>query len=461
MSETAEKKTTAIAVANNKEELVSLVSNEWNRSADEVNAMISVSFPTLKTLGQLTVAFGIAKKYDLDPMVKEMYAYIDHRGNLTTIVGKDGFMKIARRQEGYVSLHSVAVYPGDEFEMDFAEMKVLKHRMGGDSMKSRTGNPIGAYAVLRMKDKPDVVNWVDWSEYAGTSGPWTKQKAAMIRKCAVAVLCREAFGMSGLYDEAEIFDAEEIGLKIGPADAKLAAPSERLKRPEPVAAQTAPVESEAVEAEAVEEPEPQTEPEPEKEPEPAPSKRKVSTAKNLREANDEIAKNVESDPQFQEVFGTPKTEAAAENPDAPGKDQLARIAELQKELGEEYDAPETREGAASIIKNLLEALEEKKRAEQPQTAPVKETPATAEEAADVFGDEEQAEDPKAGYLEFYADYDEAQIKEAGADAKARFAEALKMKRDNPTKQNVEALTEVTAELAALKQIFTERGYAKG
>lgn len=64
-------------------------------------------------------------------MVKEMYAYIDHRGNLTTIVGKDGFMKIARKQAGYLSLHSVAVYPGDDFDIDFAEGKILKHRMGG------------------------------------------------------------------------------------------------------------------------------------------------------------------------------------------------------------------------------------------------------------------------------------------------------------------------------------------
>lgn len=97
MSET--EKTKALAVASSKDELVSMVAKTWGRSEDEVNAMVSVSFPTLKTLGQLTVAFGIANKYDLDPMVKEMYAYIDHRGNLTTIVGKDGFMKIARKQK--------------------------------------------------------------------------------------------------------------------------------------------------------------------------------------------------------------------------------------------------------------------------------------------------------------------------------------------------------------------------
>lgn len=358
--------------------------------------------------------------------------------------------------------------------MDFAEMKVLKHRMGGQSMAARSGNPIGAYAVLRMEGKPDVINWVDWSEYAGTSGPWTKQKAAMIRKCAVAVLCREAFGLSGLYDEAEILDASEIGLTISAVDPKLAAPADRFKRPETATAeptteyvasklekianpgdpikmnessehaQTAPVaEAEVVETEE--------EPEPAKEAEKP--KRKVSTAKNLREANDEIGKSITEDPQFQEVFGAPKA-AATPDANAPGKDQLARIAELQKELGEEYDAPETREGAASIIKNLVEALEEKRKTESAQTAP-----ATAEEAADVFGDEEP-EDPKAKYLETYAEYDEEGIREAGKDARKRFMDAKELVRENPTDVNKEGLTEVTAELAAISQIFMERGYEK-
>lgn len=70
----------------------------WDRPVDEVKAMISASFPTLKTIGQLTVAFTMARKYDFDPFAKEIYAYIDKRGNLTIIVGKDGFLKVARKQ---------------------------------------------------------------------------------------------------------------------------------------------------------------------------------------------------------------------------------------------------------------------------------------------------------------------------------------------------------------------------
>lgn len=455
MSET--EKTKALAVASSKDELVSMVAKTWGRSEDEVNAMVSVSFPTLKTLGQLTVAFGIANKYDLDPMVKEMYAYIDHRENLTTIVGKDGFMKIARKQKGYVSLHSVAVYAGDEFEMDFAEMKVLKHRMGGQSMSARSGNPIGAYAVLRMEGKPDVINWVDWNEYAGSSGPWTKQKAAMIRKCAVAVLCREAFGLSGLYDEAEILDANEIGLTISAVDPKLAAPADRFKRPEASVAEparTAPIaEAEIVETEE--------DPEPAKEAEKP--KRKVSTAKNLREANDEIAKDIALDPQFQEVFGAQKAEATKE-PEAPGKDQLARIrqicADIESASSTDIECPEPKDRAeaAKMIRELSEYLEGiRKETESDKSAQT--APATAEEAVDVFA-EEEAEDLKTRYLAFYAEYDEEGIREAGKDAKKRFMEAKELVREKPTDVNREGLTEVTAEYAAIVQIFTERNYVK-
>ena len=48
---------------------------------------------------------------------------------------------------------------------------------------------------------------MDWSEYCPVNvdySPWAKQKTAMITKCATSVLIREAFGISGLYDEAEI-----------------------------------------------------------------------------------------------------------------------------------------------------------------------------------------------------------------------------------------------------------------
>lgn len=155
-----------VALITTQEELVTAVSAEWGRSKDEIKAMISVSFPTLKTVGQLVTAFTAAKKWDLDPQAKEIYAYVDFRGNMALIVGKDGFLKIARKQTGYKQIISASVFAGDDFEMNLAEGTITRHIVTAESLKARTGNPIGAYAILRMEGLPDIIKWAEWSEYA-------------------------------------------------------------------------------------------------------------------------------------------------------------------------------------------------------------------------------------------------------------------------------------------------------
>lgn len=225
--------TTALAVSP-QDALIERISKEWGRSEDEVKAAMSLSFPTLKTAGQLTLAFAITKKYDLDPFVKEIFAYVDSRGNLTLITGKDGFLKIARRQPGYRQIVSAAVYSGDDFEADFAAGAIEKHKVTSEGLKARSGNPIGAYAILRMEGLPDVIKWVDWAEYCPAKTdytPWAKQKAAMITKCATSVLIREAFGLSGLYDDAEVY-ADSFGTNFNSTPEESTTVASKLKRKE-------------------------------------------------------------------------------------------------------------------------------------------------------------------------------------------------------------------------------------
>ena len=65
-----------------------------------------------------------------------------------------------------------------------------------------------------MEGKPDQIKWVYWDEYAPANAnaysPWAKQKSEMICKCAKSVLCREAFGLSGLYGEEEMSSTIEM-----------------------------------------------------------------------------------------------------------------------------------------------------------------------------------------------------------------------------------------------------------
>lgn len=169
----------------------------------DVIAMKNVAFPDIDAQ-HFMVAMSIAKKYDLDPSVKEIYGW--EKGWRVTVVASNAwFLKIARKQDWYIKIISNAVFPEDEFEMDMLNDEIKKHVIHPEK-RDKESVPLGAYAILKMKDQPDQVKWVDWTEYVQTwdYSPWRKQKSAMISKCATSVLCREAFGLSGLYGEEEM-----------------------------------------------------------------------------------------------------------------------------------------------------------------------------------------------------------------------------------------------------------------
>lgn len=228
--------TTEIVQTTNTSNFVATMAKDMKRSEDEVKAMIQLSFPTLKTGGQLTAAFANAKRYDLDPFAKEIYAYLDGKGQLVMITANSGFLKIARKQPGFISINSFAVYESDVFEMENGT--VTKHQFNSETLAKRKGqNPIGAYAVLKMEGQEQpIYNWVDWSEYVPANagyGPWAKQKSAMIRKCATSVLCREQFGLSGLYDETEM--TEDLERSSNTISAQELSNDSRFKRAEVIA----------------------------------------------------------------------------------------------------------------------------------------------------------------------------------------------------------------------------------
>ena len=169
----------------------------------DVVAMKNVAFPDIDAQ-HFMIAMSIAKKYDLDPSVKEIYGW-EKWGRVTIVASNAWFLKIARKQEWFLKIISNAVYPEDEFEMDMLNDEVKKHVIHPE-VRTKDSQPIGAYAILKMKDQPDQMKWVDWHEYVQLwdYSPWRKQKAAMIWKCATSVLLREAFWLSGLYGEEEM-----------------------------------------------------------------------------------------------------------------------------------------------------------------------------------------------------------------------------------------------------------------
>lgn len=171
-----------------------------------IRTLIKTSFPTLNSIEQVIVAFQTAKMYDLDPRMWEMYAWVDKKDKMINIASASGFMKIARREKWFVKIEAHAVYEGEDFSLDTGTGEV-SHKV---NLKIRASgkDPVWAYAKLEMIGKNPQVKFVNfWNYYINQKSffwPWEKQKDAMIEKCAVTVLCRQAFWLSWLYGKEEM-----------------------------------------------------------------------------------------------------------------------------------------------------------------------------------------------------------------------------------------------------------------
>lgn len=179
----------------------------WTKfSTEDIKTLKATVFQELKTESQFKMALMLANKYDLDPFAKEIWWWVDDKDRLTIVASASWIAKIMRRQLWFKQLISQAVYPSDDFEIDVLENKI-KHNIKPKSRKQGE-NPVWAYSVLRLEWKPDQIQWIYWDEYAPKElksySAWGKQKSAMIQKCAITVLWRQAVWLSWLYWEEEL-----------------------------------------------------------------------------------------------------------------------------------------------------------------------------------------------------------------------------------------------------------------
>jgi hypothetical protein len=148
---------------------------------------------------ELTYFLNVALSQDLDPFRKEVWC-IKYDGKLTIQTGRDGFLKIAKRDPMFDSIQSAEVREGDVFTMDPISGDI-EHRIVG-----KRGAILGAYAVIIRKDGKRLAKYVSISEYRGGSPIWKKYESAMICKCAEAVLCRQFANVTGISAEEAMPD---------------------------------------------------------------------------------------------------------------------------------------------------------------------------------------------------------------------------------------------------------------
>ena len=130
------------------------------------------------TNDELLVFMSIANEYRLNPLTKEIYAF-NNRGAIQPIVSIDGWLRI-------INGHSQ--FDGMEFDDKLAENGAL----------------VAITCRIHRKDRAKPTEVTEYlAECQGTSEPWKKWPARMLRHKATIQCARYAFGLSGIIDEDE------------------------------------------------------------------------------------------------------------------------------------------------------------------------------------------------------------------------------------------------------------------
>lgn len=151
-------------------------------------------FKECKTNEDFVSAVVVANTYNLNPLLKEIYAFPAKGGGVTPVVSIDGWISLVNRQSDF---------DGCELIENFADEK----NCSGTNVDSVT-----AKFYLKNRSHPVVVTEYMEECYSGNKEPWKKWSRRMLRHKAYIQGARIAFGFSGIYDpdEAERIQESEF-----------------------------------------------------------------------------------------------------------------------------------------------------------------------------------------------------------------------------------------------------------
>jgi len=154
--------------------------------------------PAQHTNEQFAALMLVADKYDLDPILKEIYAFPAKGGGIVPIVSIDGWVNL---------INSHPQYDGVEFDFEHGDDGVL----------------VSCTCRMYRKDRSRPVTVTEYlSECIRNTEPW-KMKHRMLRHKTMIQAARYAFGFAGIYDEDEGAKIAEMR-EINPVDRKPPAP---------------------------------------------------------------------------------------------------------------------------------------------------------------------------------------------------------------------------------------------
>lgn len=187
---------------------------------------------------ELQMFLHLAQAYGLDPFAKEIWFIkrlkkvkigdgwdyprlpngdLDYSNCDAPVImtSRDGYLKIAQRDENYEGLQSFVVREGDDFSID-AVNNTFNHKFSGN----KRGKILGAWAICKRKGRDPQLTFIEFDEYNDANSPiWKKYPSAMIQKVAEVFVLKRQFGISGLTTREEMpmeYDLTNVSEKPAP-----------------------------------------------------------------------------------------------------------------------------------------------------------------------------------------------------------------------------------------------------
>jgi len=146
---------------------------------------------------QMFSLLTVAKKYDLDPFVRELYAFPTDTGGIVPIVGVDGWLQMINRHPQFDYMEISGGEPTFELFDD-------ENDLPGPEKFQRIVERAWLEVTIQRKDraKPTVHREFLRECYRDT-GPWNSHPHRMLGWKTIIQAGRIAFGYSGIFDEDE------------------------------------------------------------------------------------------------------------------------------------------------------------------------------------------------------------------------------------------------------------------
>lgn len=185
------KPNTALTVA--KPSAINLMASRMSVEPAKLYATLKSTVFKNATDEELLALVVVSNEYDLNPLLREIFAFPSKGGGITPVVSVDGWNKMLIRQKDF-----------DGIEFDFTD--------------DEAGNVHSCTATVHVKNRSHPMKITEYfAECKRNTDNWNNMPRRMLRNRTLCQASRMAFGISGVQHEEEALDVEATVISAMPS----------------------------------------------------------------------------------------------------------------------------------------------------------------------------------------------------------------------------------------------------